>query len=115
MSSDQQAIISSRVESLAGRSVDVELNQPTEDMRKFGITLESALEKHMRVTRSEGIFSGGCATSHPGVSFMVGVNRLAEAKLLWNSLVELGIQDGDMPYCSRSGEPDEFHVRIFRP
>lgn len=83
-------------------------------MHNFGLTLESALGSHMLVTRSEGIFSGGCATSPSGVSFMVGYNRIAEAKLLWNVLVEMGIQDGSMPHCSRSGEPDEFHIMIFR-
>jgi hypothetical protein len=115
LSSYQQNLVSARFQGFQGRSVFIDIDQPTEDMHKFGMTLESALATHMRVTLSEGIFSGGCAIRPRGISFMVGVNRLAEAKLLWNALVEIGIQDGDMPYCSRSGEPDEFHIRIFRP
>ena len=115
LSSNQQEIIRSRLQSFQGRSVHIQINQPTtEDMRNFGVALEGALGRHMRVTRSEAMLLGGCAAT-PGVSFMVGVNRIVEAKLLWELLVEIDIQDGKMPYCSRPGEPDEFNIRIFGP
>ena len=119
--SDQQAIsIASQLSVFRGEPLDVDIENPSEETAKFAEALISAFTKAgLKVTRNEmGVLVGGCMHYAP-ITFMGGVNRLKVVSAIWGALVSAKVveegSDGKIPGCSRSGEPNELHIEIFRP
>lgn len=117
LSQQQQSGLASRLSGFQGESVEIDVNSATPQTSAFADALVSSL--HMAgitANRNDGMFVGGCA-SYPGVSFMAGINRMKLVQAIWSGLVEVRAVDRSpsIPGCSRSGEPDELHIRIFAP
>jgi hypothetical protein len=120
MSADQAVLVAANLGSFRGQTVDVDVVDASEETDKFANVLIAALSSAgLRVARNEmGQMVGGCL-HYPGITFMAGVNRLPLVGTIWGSLVQARVveerSDHKIPGCSRSGEPDELHIEIFRP
>jgi hypothetical protein len=117
LSRQQQNDLASHLGGFQGESVEIDVNNATPETSSFGDALISSLHlAGITATRNDGMFIGGCA-NYPGVSFMAGVNRMKMVQAIWSGLVEVKAVDRSpaLPGCSRSGEPNELHIRIFVP
>ena len=115
---DQQESLRASVAKFAGNSVEIFVNRPTEDTAKFGRDLQAALTQaglHAGLAIVTGMYAppSNCL-DHPGVWFIVGANRMEEAKILAIALGRAGVVQGAVPGCP-AGKADEFTVVISRP
>ena len=101
-------------------SFEVVISAPATYMTEaFGNAMAAALSKHAMVNVSRTMFVGGCQASSEGIALMVGSNRIAQYLVWAKFLVDKGVFDKDYfqttRFCSRSGEPNEFVIVIYRP
>jgi len=117
LSEQQQSGLASHLSGLQGESVEIDVSSATPETSKFADALISSLNlAGIKAKRNDGMFIGGCA-NYPGVSFMAGIHRMKLVQAIWSGLVDVKAVDRSesIPGCSRSGEPDELHIRIFAP
>jgi hypothetical protein len=100
--------------SFKGEAVEIDVDRATPETDQFARGLSGSLFlAGITNTRVDAMFTGGCI-AYPGVSFMAGVNRQALVKAMWSAFVQKGVVDkaDSIPGCSRTGEPDEFHIYV---
>ncbi len=116
LSDDRQVFVASALAEFQGEKVEVEVEGATEETDAFAKALMASfsLTKINAHRTDVGVLVGPCLR-RPGVSFMVGINRVSMANTIWNALIKADAVEATKGYgCSRSGEPDELVV-IIRP
>ncbi len=112
LTEDQQKYVASQLGAFAGQSVELDVDRATGETDAFTKSLMASFSlAHINAARKDAMFVGGCL-NYPGVSFMVGTNRLEMANTIWRALVGTGAVEGQGQACSRSGEPDELVINI---
>jgi len=120
MSTDQQVLVAGKLTAFKGQTLNVDVVNASEETDKFANDLISSLSSAgiVAIRSDMGQMVGGCL-QHPGITFMAGINRSSLVKTIWDSLIVAKVveerTDRKIPGCSRSGEPDELHIEIFRP
>jgi len=115
LSHGRQTELASRLNGFSGESVEIDVNNATPETSSFANALISSLRlAGIGAKRNDGMFVGPCI-NYPGVSFMAGSSRTKLVQAIWNGLVAVKAVEPTttIPGCSRSGEPDELHIRIF--
>jgi hypothetical protein len=118
ISEQQSEAIAKMAGSFKG-TVQIEIDQPSSAAtEQLGLMTAKTLGTRAMVSRST--FIGGCRVSPEGLAFMVGTNRAVEMILFINALVGAEVVRKDFlqtetPFCTRTGEPDEFVITIRRP
>jgi hypothetical protein len=114
MSDAQQNEVAKLLSRFKGEAVEIDVDRATPETDQFATGLSRSLSlAGITNTRVDSMFIGSCI-AYPGVSFMAGVNRQALVRAMWSALVEEGVADkaDSIPGCSRTGEPDEFHIYV---
>jgi len=114
MSEQQIRNVAKHLVAFSGETVEIDVDRPNQQTINFANALQVSLKlARISSTVNGGTYIGGCL-SYPGVSFMAGVNKQALVQAIWTALVDEGVVDkaDPIPGCSRSGEPDEFHIYV---
>jgi hypothetical protein len=117
LSDAQQESIRKAMAPFTGNKIWVIRNNPTEETQAFAIRFESALRLAGIIVEAERaamyVPPSNCI-NHPGVWFIVGANRMNEAKSLAVVLGSSGVVEGQVPGCTTE-KPDDFTIVIARP